>query len=107
MHLEDALHKVKNDIKFNPEKKARMRADLLRIVEADVALQPGVRVREFERHSMGRSNFIRNIFRKQKTMPIFAVILMLVLAGGGTSLAAQGSLPGSPCYSTTVPASSP
>ena len=106
MQLEEALHKAKNEITLNPEKKASIRADLMRIVEADLELQKstaaGVRQVGFDRHSMRRSNFIQIFFQKHKTMPILAAILMLALAGGGTSLAAQGSLPGDLLYPVKV-----
>lgn len=76
-------------------RKKEIRNVLIRFIES----QKLVRDREVMRHSMQRSNTRFNIL---KPMPIFAVIAIVALLGGGTSFAAQGALPGGILYPVKV-----
>ncbi len=97
MWLGDKIQKAKKDIRLDPQRKEEMLQFILQSIEvqrAERVLRPG----GDDRRTWQRSIMV--FFRKP--MPIFALIAALVLAGGGTSLAAQGSLPGDTLYPVKV-----
>jgi hypothetical protein len=95
MWLGDKLQKLKNNINLSGERKGRILSDLLRKIDAGELL----REREADRRIGKGSVSIINIFKR---MPVFAAILVAALLGGGTSFAAQGSLPGDILYPVKV-----
>lgn len=95
MWLGDKLQKLKKGINLSEERKDNILSDMLRKIDAGAAL----RGREAERRISKGSISIINIFKK---MPVFAAILVAALLGGGTSFAAQGTLPGDLLYPVKV-----
>lgn len=90
----EKLNKAKEEIRLDPTSKNAMRGRLLRHIEAMEA----VRGWEVLRHDTQRS-FVMNIV---KPMPIMGAMMVVALVGGGTSLAAEGSLPGDFLYPIKV-----
>lgn len=91
------LNTIKKRVYLNPDRKAELRGRLVQYINATAM----VRERDVARHSMQRSFFI-NPFHYIKTMPVAAMIAVLVLIGGGTSFAAEGALPGNILYPVKV-----
>jgi hypothetical protein len=86
----EQLKRAKDAVRFAPERKKAVRDYLVRMTAADVVL----RAPRKEHHAFG-SFFMR-------PMPMLAGIAALVLIGGGTSFAAQGTLPGDLLYPVKV-----
>ncbi len=89
----EKLKSIKKEIKLDPNKKTEIKRNLLRFVEADLSVR-GV---ELARHDTQRSK--SKFFNP---MPVFASLVLIVLVGGGTTLAAEGSLPGDFLYPVKV-----
>ena len=90
------LKKLKNKIFLSKVTKEGFRSRLIDIVFAD----SDVRERELLRHNIQRPNIIN--FLQFKFMPIFLIVTLLVSAGGGVSIAAEGALPGDGLYPVKI-----
>src|SRR5262245_19259786 len=95
MKFLDKIQFLKSRVRLDIHTKADIRARLSHIIEEGAA----VRDRELVRHISQRS-FIHQLF--YTPMPVFAVIAIIALLGGGTSFAAQGALPGDTLYPIKV-----
>lgn len=88
----EKIKKAKDEIKLDPKKKAEIKVYLSKIIEADKFVRNG----EISRQLTGTKS---NIFKlNYKPMPIYAVIAVIALLGGGTTVAAENSLPGDLLY---------
>jgi len=96
----EKLNKAKHKIRMKPEAKNTMRGRLYDFMEANP-----VRESLFAHFKAPR---LRGLFfgmlhlRAYKPAPLFAVITIFVLAGGGLSYAAEGALPGEALYPVKV-----
>lgn len=86
------LNKAKSFIEFEKDRKDAVRGNLLHFIRGSKVVMENAVVRL----SMQRSSLIF------KFMPIFAVIVIVALVGGGTSFAAEGTLPGDLLYPLKV-----
>ena len=77
--------------KLAPEKKAAIRAHLARFIDAGEA----VRVRESGRHILKSNNLFLSF---KKSMSVLLTMAIVAALGGGTSYAAESSLPGDVLY---------
>jgi len=94
MWLEDKLKKLKKAVNLAPDRKEAILQSLLKKMDAaDGLLRADTLPRRIEQ---------RSIFYAIKRMPAFAVIALIALLGGGTSFAAQGSLPGDVLYPVKI-----
>lgn len=89
------LEQLKKDAKLSPEKKGRILSEMLHKIEAGELLREA---------RVPRRIWQRSVFKPIYTnrMPIFAGILLAALLGGGTSMAAQNTLPGDLLYPVKV-----
>src|SRR3989344_4466272 len=90
--ITDIIKKAKT-ISLTKEEKARGRARL------SVFLESSVRTEEVGRQVLAQGH---SIFSFIKPMPIIASLVLAAMLGGGVSLAAENSLPGSPLYPIKV-----
>src|SRR5436309_3366576 len=97
MNLIELLNKLKHDIRFGEDRKNLIKERLVQFIEAGGA----VRENRLPRHIQQTSN-IFGFLLKPISMPVFAIITILALMGGGTSLAAQNALPGDFLYPVKV-----
>lgn len=95
-HFLQKLKKLRDLIVFDRESKAACRARLVAYLRGAEA----VRTQNIVRLSSYKSPLLTII--KNKYMPIVAVALILAILGGGTSFAAEGSLPGDLLYPVKV-----
>ena len=93
----EKLKKAKNEVQLDPRKKAEVKAHLSRIIEADKSVRDVVLARQ--NISTTRSNIFKLSY---KPMPIYAVIAIIAILGGGTTVAAENSLPGDALYALKV-----
>ncbi|MEK7554594.1 MAG: DUF5667 domain-containing protein [Patescibacteria group bacterium] len=97
MGIKENLKQIKEGVHFGTATKADIRKRLIHMIDAG-----SVRAGDFERHYITQRS-IASIFKRIKLMPIYAVILVVaLLGGGGVSAAAQGSLPGDTFYPVKV-----
>lgn len=95
--MEDRLRQLKDradTIRMTTDEKAAIRSRL----SAFMTMRP-VRSDVVERHGKAETKILN---LSPKLMPFFAVFLSLLLAGGGVSYAAEGSLPGDVLYPVKV-----
>src|SRR3989344_1574020 len=92
----EKLKKAKNEVRLDPRKKAEVKAHLSRIIEADKSVRDVVLARQNISKTSNKINL------NHKIMPIYAVIAIMVILGGGTTVAAENSLPGDTLYALKV-----
>jgi len=93
MWLGDKLQKLNQVLRLPEEKKGRILADMLRTIDAQSSLKSA------ERRTIPGTGPMAYIFKK---MPVAAAFVLILLLGGGTSFAAQGSLPGDILYPVKI-----
>ena len=92
--MKDILNKMREvgeSARLVPEKKAGIRAHLARFIDAGEA----VRVRESGRHILKSNNLFLSF---KKSMSVLLTVAIMAALGGGTSYAAESSLPGDVLY---------
>lgn len=94
----EQLQALKKAVRLDEYRKKNIRNILIAYMENDES----VRMESHVRHNSQRSQLINFIFKPLKPMPIFAVFIIMALAGGGVSLAAEGTLPGDILYPVKV-----
>ena len=95
MKFEDQLKNLKGNVRLDPATKEAQKAHLLHFIETNET----VRVHELNRQlRVQRSMSFIPLLQRLKTMPIYAIILVLAIAGGGVSAAAQTAVPGDMLY---------
>jgi len=92
--LFEKLKKAKQDIHLDPERKKIMRAHLLRMVEADLMTKKPVLA-----HATPYSNLF---MRFSKHGSALATLMIMVVVGGSSSLAAENTVPGDILYPLKV-----
>ncbi len=92
MTFEEQLKKASASIRLRTDRKATIRGRLLQATESGEETIDGIFRERMEQRS------IIFLLKRLRTMPIYAVILVIAFFGGGVSAAAQGSLPGNPLY---------
>lgn len=90
------IEKVKGAVRLEVNQKEAIRGRILRFIKGHGDVREG----QFIRQNIQRSP--KTTFSFLKPMPIFAVIVIIAMLGGGTSFAAQGSLPGDLLYPVKV-----
>lgn len=99
MKFEDQLKHLRGQVRLDPRKKEEQKAHLLHFIET----KETVRVHELDRQlRVQRSMSFIPLLQRLKTMPIYAIILVLAIAGGGVSAAAQTAVPGDILYPIKV-----
>jgi hypothetical protein len=96
-NLEEQLNNLKH-VSFDEEEKARLRQTLVSYMEENPSV---VRNSQHTRLSLYRESFINFINIKPKFMTI-AIIIALLLGGGGASFAAENALPGDVLYPVKI-----
>ncbi len=97
MEILENLKRIKEETRLGRERKEEIRKRLIHMINAG-----SVRVGALERQYITQRS-IATIYQRIKLMPIYAVILVVaLLGGGGVSAAAQGSLPGDTFYPVKV-----
>lgn len=92
-------------VKLTPEEQSRTDDQLLAFLQSKATPEQQaifVRRMELDRRIRQRSRLLFRNFFTSKTMPIFLALVLLVTAGGGVSLAAQGALPGETLYPAKI-----
>lgn len=101
MTFNDNVQKLKKEIRLNEAKKNETRKYLVRMIHGSP-----VRVADFARqnnHERSVSLYsIINVTKRIKLMPIYAVMLLVAVLGGGVSASANGALPGDTLYPVKV-----
>lgn len=97
-NLIEQLQILKDKIVFDEYRKKNIRNILI----ASIENEESVRMAAGVRHNSQRSQLINFIFKPLKPMPIFAILIIMTLAGGGVSMAAEGTLPGDLLYPVKV-----
>ena len=92
------IQQVRNAIVFDADVKSAVRGRLAAHARGQAAVRAQVGARLTTQRSPSFITYLRN----KKFMPIAALITLLALLGGGTSLAAEKSLPGDPLYAVKV-----
>lgn len=88
------LHSVMKSVNLSSDRKEAMRSRLMIVMHAQKAVREAEKTRQHIRRSLFGSYF--------KLMPITSIIALVVLVGGGTSFAAEGTLPGDLLYPVKV-----
>lgn len=99
MKLNDVLKELHARFALSKERKEQILARLLREIAVSSMLREGEQTRRIPQRSLREILLIR--------MPIVALIVLLALAGGGTSFAAQSALPGDTLYPVKVSINEP
>lgn len=86
------LKRAKAGVSLDAQKKNDVRKNLVHFITGTKVVMENAAIR----HSMQRSHIL------VKFMPIFAIIVIVALAGGGTSLAAENALPGDILYPVKI-----
>ncbi|MEK7547229.1 MAG: DUF5667 domain-containing protein [Patescibacteria group bacterium] len=97
MNLIDLFKQLKNAVRLDTGKKADIRGRISQFIEANDAVREGERARLIQQRSS-----IVNFFLKPIPMPALAIIAIMALLGGGTSFAAEGTLPGDALYPVKI-----
>ena len=97
-NLIEQLQALKGKIVFDEYRKKNIRNILI----AKIENEESVKTVTLARHNNQGTNFLNFIFKPLKPMPIFAMLMIMTLAGGGISMAAEGALPGDLLYPVKV-----
>ncbi|MBI4085452.1 MAG: hypothetical protein HY432_03045 [Candidatus Liptonbacteria bacterium] len=97
MNLIELFKKLKSTVHLNAEREAEIRGRVLQFMKAESAVRSGDAARLIKQ----RSN-ITEFLLKPVPMPIIAIIAIAAVLGGGTSFAAENSLPGDALYPIKV-----
>ena len=88
--LFEQFNKAKEGIHLSSDRKEAIRDNLVRLIEADL----DIKKKPMPRYARGFGNFLK--------MPVMAALMIMILLGGGTSLAAERALPGDVLYPIKV-----
>lgn len=92
----EKLNIFKSSIELGSERKRVLREKLIHRIESSE------RANNIGRLPIQKTSFINYMFNPVKPMPMFAMIAIFALLGGGTSLAAESALPGDILYPVKV-----
>ena len=90
------LDKLKKETAFDPARKRAIRSTIEYLIDSRVP----VRVEDAIRQNMAKGSNIFTLFLKP--MPVAGLLLVVAFLGGGTSLAAEGAVPGDFLYPVKV-----